>query len=63
MHLLPTGDVDRLASHVAGLIGGQEGHHIADVSIGAAAFHRHLVNVGLADLLFADPPVAGILLE
>lgn len=59
MHFLPAGDIDRLTGHVAGLVGGQEDHHVAHVRIRAAALHRYLVNIDLANLLLADPPVAG----
>ena len=49
-HLLPTRHVDGLTGHIAGLVGCEEDHNVADVVVGAAALHRHLVDVFLPDL-------------
>jgi hypothetical protein len=56
IHLLPAGDVDRLAGHIAGLVGGEEGQHVGHVAVGAAALHRRLVDVTLAPGSSTHPP-------
>src|SRR5436305_2041113 len=61
-HLLPAGDVDRLPGHVAGLIGGQEYQHVADILIGAAAPQGDLLNVAAAHFFGSDAPPRRILL-
>ena len=61
IHLLPTGDVDRLTGHVAGLVGSQEDQHVGDILIRAAAFHRHLVDIALAHFGFGDAQIFGVL--
>ena len=60
-HFLPASHVDGLTGHVARLLGGQKHNHIGHVLVSAAALHRDLVHVFLADLFLADAPFLGVL--
>src|ERR1051326_6411181 len=61
-HLLPPRNIDRLAGHVGGFVGGEKGYDVADVFVGAAASQRDLRFIFGADLLDAQALVTGILL-